>query len=52
MKKLTMLGMVRHQTKLRQSGNFLVWYQAEIIDARMPMPALVSLMPMPSYADM
>jgi hypothetical protein len=50
MKKLAMPGMVRNQTKPRQSGNFLVWYRTEIIDARMPMPALVSSMPMPSYA--
>ncbi len=30
---------------------FLVWYRTEIIDAGMPMPALVSWMPMPSYAS-
>ncbi len=31
--------------------HFLVRYQTEIIDAGMPMPALVSSMPMPSYAE-
>jgi hypothetical protein len=51
MKKLTMLGQVRYRTKLRQSGNFSVWYQTEIIDARMPLPGLVSWMPMPSYGE-
>jgi hypothetical protein len=30
-------------------GIFLVRYQTELVDAGMPMPALVSLMPMPSY---
>jgi hypothetical protein len=50
MKTLAMSGMVRYRTKLRQSGNFLVWYRTEIIDAGMPMPAVVSSMPMPSYA--
>ncbi len=30
--------------------HFLVRYRTEIIDAGMPMPALVSWMPMPSYA--
>ncbi len=29
--------------------HFLVRYRTEIIDAGMPMPALVSWMPMPSY---
>ncbi len=38
------------RTKPRQCGVFLVRYQTEILDAGMPMPALVSLMPMPSYA--
>jgi hypothetical protein len=50
MKKLTMLGQVRYRTKPRQSGIFIVRYRTEIIDAGMPMPALVSWMPMPSYA--
>jgi hypothetical protein len=36
-------------TKLTQSGIFLVWYWTKIWDAGMPMPALVSSMPMPSY---
>jgi hypothetical protein len=49
MKKLTMTGQVRYQTKPSQSGIFLVQYRTEIIDAGMPMPALVSWMPMPSY---
>jgi hypothetical protein len=42
MKKLTMPGMVRYQTKLRQSGIFWVQYQTEIIDAGILMPPLVS----------
>jgi hypothetical protein len=64
LKKLTMPGLVRYRTKPRQSGIFLVRYrtkprqsgiflvryQTGIIDARMPMPALVSSMLMPSYA--
>ncbi len=50
-KKLTMPEQVRYRTKLTQSGIFLVWYQTEIRDAGMPMPALVSSMPMPSYAS-
>ncbi len=49
-KKLMMQGQVRYQTNPRQSGIFLVRYQTEIIDTRMPMPALVSWMPMPSCA--
>jgi hypothetical protein len=40
-KKLTMPGQVRYRTKPRQSGIFLVRYWTEIIDAGMPMPALV-----------
>jgi hypothetical protein len=50
LKKLTMPGIIRYWTEPRQSGIFLVQYRTEIIDAGMPMPALVSLMPMPSYA--
>jgi hypothetical protein len=50
LKKLTLQGIVRYRTKPRQSGIFLVRYRTEIIDAEMPMPALVSSMPMPSYA--
>jgi hypothetical protein len=49
-KKLTIPGQVRYRIKPRQSGIFLVRYRTEIIDAGMPMPALVSWMPMPSYA--
>ncbi len=49
-KKITkMPGQVRYRTKPRQSGIFLVRYRTVIIDAGMPMPALVSWMPMPSY---
>jgi hypothetical protein len=33
-----------------KSSIFLVWYQEKIRDPRMPMPALVSSKPMPSYA--
>ncbi len=47
--KLTMPEKVRYQTKLSQSGLFLVRYWTKIRDAGMPMPALVSSMPMPSY---
>ena len=50
LKKLTMLKQVRYRTKLTQSGIFLVRYRTKIRDAGMPMPALVSSMPMPSYA--
>ncbi len=49
-KKLMMPEQVRYQTKLTQSGIFLVQYRTKIQDAGMPMPALVSSMPMPSYA--
>ncbi len=49
MKKLTMPGQVQYRTKPRQSVIFLVRYRTESIDAGMPMPALVSWMPMPSY---
>ncbi len=49
LKKLTMPGIVQYRTKPRQSGIFLVRYRTKIIDAGMPMPALVSSMPMPSY---
>jgi hypothetical protein len=48
-KKLTMPKPVRYRTKLTQSGIFLVQYWTKIWDAGMPMPALVSSMPMPSY---
>ncbi len=48
-KKLRMLTQVRYRTKLTQSGIFMVRYRIKIRNARMPMPALVSLMPMPSF---
>jgi hypothetical protein len=48
-KKLTIPKQVRYRTKVTQSGIFLVWYRNKIRDAGMPMPALVSSMPMPSY---
>ncbi len=48
-KKLTMPKPVRYRTKLTQSGIFLVRYQTKIRYAGMPMPALISSMPMPSY---
>jgi hypothetical protein len=51
MKKLTMPEQVRYWTKPMQSGIFLVLYRYKIMDAGMPMPALVSSMPMPSYAN-
>ncbi len=41
LKKLTKPGIVWYRTKPRQSNIFLVRYQTEIIDAGMPMPALV-----------
>jgi hypothetical protein len=39
-KKLTMLGPVRYQIKPTKSGIFFVHYRTEIMNARMPMPAL------------
>ncbi len=48
-KKLTMPEQVRYRTKKTHSDIFLVWYRTKIWDARMPMPALVSSMPLPSY---
>jgi hypothetical protein len=42
---------VRYRTKLMQYGIFLVQYRTKIRDAGMPMPALVSSMPMPSYGN-
>jgi hypothetical protein len=54
--KDTRTGPVPYQTKLTQFGIFLVRYRTKILDARMPMPELVSSMPalvswmqMPSY---
>ncbi len=51
LKKLTMPKPVQYRTKLRQSSIFLVRYRTKIRDAGMPMPALVSSIPMPSYAQ-
>jgi hypothetical protein len=49
LKKLTMPKPARYRTKLTQSGIYLVQYRTKIRDAGMPMPTLVSSMPMPSY---
>jgi hypothetical protein len=51
-KKIMMPGLVRYQIKpmQSQSGIFLIQYWTVIMDARMPIPALISSMPMPSYA--
>jgi hypothetical protein len=49
LKKLTIPEKVQYRTKLTQSNIFLVRYWTKIWDAGMPMPALVSSMPMPSY---
>jgi hypothetical protein len=49
-KNLTMPEQVQYRTKRTQSGIFIVRYWTKIRDAGMPMPALVSSMPMPSYA--
>jgi hypothetical protein len=46
MKKITMSETVQYRTKPRQSDFLLVWYRTKIIDAGMPMPALVSWIPM------
>jgi hypothetical protein len=51
LKKIAMPKPVRYRTKLTQSGIFLVWCWTKIQDAGMPMPVLVSSMPMPSYAS-
>ncbi len=50
-KKLMMPEQARYWTKVTQSGIFLVRYRTKIRDAGMPMPALVSSMLMPSYAN-
>ncbi len=50
LKKLMMPEQVLYRTMLTQSGIFLVRYRTKIRDAGMPMPALVSSMPMPSFA--
>jgi hypothetical protein len=47
--KLSMPELVRHQTKPTHFDIFLVQYQTDLRDAGMPMPALVSSMPMSSY---
>jgi hypothetical protein len=49
LRKLTMPKPVWYRTKLTQSGIFIVRHLTKIRDAGMPMPALVSSMPMPSY---
>ncbi len=41
--------LVRYRIKLTQ---FLVQYRTELVDAVMPMMALVFLMPMPSYVSL
>jgi hypothetical protein len=41
MKKLTVPEPVRYWTRLMQSGIFLFRYRTEIMDAVIPMPALV-----------
>jgi hypothetical protein len=41
---------VQYRAKLSQSGIFSVRYGTKFWDAGMPMPALVSSMPMPSNA--
>ncbi len=48
LKKLTTPEQVRYQTKLTQSGIFLIRCRTKIRDAGMPMLALVSSMPMPN----
>ncbi len=49
--KKTMLEQVQCRTKLSQSGMFLVRYRTKIRDAGIPMPALVSSMPMPCHVN-
>jgi hypothetical protein len=44
-----MPGQFRYWTKPGESGIFSVRYRTEIIDAGMPMPALVFWISMPSY---
>jgi hypothetical protein len=50
MKKLTMPGLAQYLAKPSKTGIILVRYLTEIMDAGMPMQALLSSMPMPSYA--
>jgi hypothetical protein len=52
LKKTNMPKQVRYRTKLTLSGIFLVRYRTRIRDAGMPMPALVSLLPMPSSENL
>jgi hypothetical protein len=52
MKKINDAGPVRYRLKLMKSDIILVQYRTEIMNARMPMPALVCSMLMPSYVDM
>jgi hypothetical protein len=52
LKKLMMPEQVWYRTKLTQSGIFLFRYRTKIRHAGMLMPALVSLMLMPSYANL
>jgi hypothetical protein len=42
--------LVLYRTKPTQSSSFFVRYRTEMMDAGMPMPALISSMSMPSYA--
>jgi hypothetical protein len=49
-KKLTIPEQGLHRTKLMLSGIFWVRYQNKIMNAGIPMPALVSSKPMPSYS--
>jgi hypothetical protein len=46
-----MLELVRYQTKPMLYGIFLVRNRTKLMDAGMPMPALVFWMPMPSYVQ-
>jgi hypothetical protein len=49
-KKLTMPEIVRYRNKVTQSDIFFLRYRTGVMDAGMPMPALVFYMPMPTYA--
>jgi hypothetical protein len=48
--KLMMPGQVRYRNKWAQSGIFLVLYRTKTMDVGIQMSALVSSMPVPSYA--
>ena len=41
---------VQYRNKRTQSGTGMLRYRTEKLDARMPMPAALPTMPMPSYA--